>query len=125
MLRLLLSPERSYANLFDAHPPFQIDGNFGGAAGIVEMLVQSWGGSIFLLPALPSSWRDGELEGVRVRNAARLDLRWRAGRLAHATLHSDKGGRYALAHAGQTLDVELAAGASATVRLRDGVLVRA
>jgi len=87
--------------------------------------VQSWGGSIFLLPALPSSWRDGELEGVRVRNAARLDLHWKAGRLAHATLHSDKGGRYHLVHAGQALDIELAAGASATVRLRKGALVKA
>lgn len=125
ILRMLLSPQRSYPNLFDAHPPFQIDGNFGGAAGIVEMLVQSWGGSIFLLPALPSSWRDGELEGVRVRNAARLDLAWKAGRLARATLHSDKGGRYQLVHAGRTLDLELAAGTSATARLRDGALVDA
>ena len=125
ILRMLLAPQRSYPNLFDAHPPFQIDGNFGAAAGIVEMLVQSWGGSIFLLPALPSSWRDGELEGVRVRSAARLDLDWKAGRLAHATLHSDKGGRYALVHADQTLDIELAAGASATVRLHNGALVRA
>ncbi|NCT72013.1 MAG: glycoside hydrolase family 95 protein [Xanthomonadaceae bacterium] len=125
ILRMLLSPQRSYPNLFDAHPPFQIDGNFGGAAGIVEMLVQSWGGSVFLLPALPGAWRDGELEGIRVRNAARLDLSWKGGRLAQATLHSDKGGRYQLVHAGRTLDLDLAAGASATVRLRDGALVHA
>lgn len=124
ILRMLLSPQRSYPNLFDAHPPFQIDGNFGGAAGIVEMLVQSWGGSIFLLPALPGAWRDGELEGIRVRNAASLDLAWKGGRLAQATLHSDKGGRYQLAHADSTLDLELAAGASATVKLRQGALVK-
>ena len=66
-----------------------------------------------------------QLEGVRVRNAARLDLAWKAGRLARATLHSDKGGRYQLIHAGRTLDLELAAGTSATVRLRDGALVEA
>ena len=125
VLAMLLSPSRTYPNLFDAHPPFQIDGNFGGAAGIVEMLVQSWGGSVFLLPALPGAWRDGELEGIRVRNAARLDLSWKGGRLAQATLHSDKGGRYQLVHAGRTLDLDLAAGASATVRLRDGALVHA
>lgn len=125
ILRKLLSPQRSYPNLFDAHPPFQIDGNFGGTAGIVEMLVQSWGGSVFLLPALPAAWRAGALEGVRVRNAAALDVSWKDGRLAQATLRSDKGGRYQLEHAGRTLDLALAAGESATVRLRDEALVRA
>ena len=73
ILRLLISPSRTYPNLFDAHPPFQIDGNFGGTAGITEMLVQSWGETVFLLPALPREWRDGHLRGVR-RNAASLDL---------------------------------------------------
>ena len=125
VLGMLLGPSRTYPNLFDAHPPFQIDGNFGGAAGIVEMLVQSWGGSIFLLPALPAAWRDGRIEGVRVRNAARLDLAWKAGRLARATLHSERGGRYRLVHADRTLDLDLAAGASATVALRDGAMVKA
>jgi len=86
VLRLLLARERTYPNLFDAHPPFQIDGNFGGAAAILEMLVQSKGETIDLLPALPSAWPTGSLRGVRVRNAGELDLAWREGRLESVTL---------------------------------------
>jgi alpha-L-fucosidase 2 len=86
VLRLLLARERTYPNLFDAHPPFQIDGNFGGAAAILEMLVQSKGETIDLLPALPSAWPRGSLRGVRVRNAGIADLTWRDGRLERVTL---------------------------------------
>jgi len=123
ILRMLLAPQRSYPNLFDAHPPFQIDGNFGGAAGIVEMLVQSWGGAIFLLPALPAEWRNGTLTGLRVRNAARLDVSWKDGRLAQATLLSERGGTYPLVLGARTLELTLAAGQSASVRLRNDRLV--
>jgi alpha-L-fucosidase 2 len=86
ILRSLLGARRTYLNLFDAHPPFQIDGNFGGAAGILEMLVQSWGGEIHLLPALPAEWPDGGIRGVRARGAICVDLRWRGGALRRVEL---------------------------------------
>ena len=125
ILRMLLHPQRSYPNLFDAHPPFQIDGNLGGTAGITEMLLQSWGGSIFLLPALPKEWQDGSLRGLKVRGAAGMDIAWKAGRLAQALLHSERGGKYNVALGDQVLEVELKAGQSARLILRDGKLVEA
>ncbi|MCS3808681.1 alpha-L-fucosidase 2 [Xanthomonas arboricola] len=124
ILQLLISPERTYPNLFDAHPPFQIDGNFGGTAGITEMLLQSWGGSVFLLPALPSAWPRGSVRGLRVRGGASIDLDWDAGRLQQARLHSDRGGRYQLSYAGQTLDLELGAGRTQQVGLNNNRLVK-
>ena len=78
ILKALLGPQRTYPNLFDAHPPFQIDGNFGGAAGILEMIVQSWGGEIRLLPALPPAWPEGEAHGIHARGAIEVSLAWRA-----------------------------------------------
>jgi alpha-L-fucosidase 2 len=81
ILKALLGAQRTYPNMFDAHPPFQIDGNFGGAAGILEMIVQSWGGEIRLLPALPSAWPSGEARGIRARGAISVSLAWRAHKL--------------------------------------------
>lgn len=78
----------SYPNLFCAHPPFQIDGNFGGAAGIAEMLVQSHEGQIELLPALPSSLPDGSLSGIRVRGGAEISMSWKDGRVTSVSLHA-------------------------------------
>lgn len=125
VLQMLLSPQRTYPNLFDAHPPFQIDGNFGATAGITELLLQSWGGTVFLLPALPKAWPSGSVHGLRVRNAAGVDLSWKDGRLARATLRSDKGGDYEVACGDATLKLHLAANESAELLLRNHQLVRA
>lgn len=124
ILRRLISPGRTYPNLFDAHPPFQIDGNFGGTAGITEMLVQSWGGSIFLLPALPPQWMSGEVRGLRVRGAAGVDLAWKHGRLARVRLASGAGGDYVLVYGKQSANVTLRAGEAAEFGLRKARLVQ-
>ncbi len=99
---LALFTKSTLPNMFDNHPPFQIDGNFGGAAGIAEMLLQSHDGYIDILPALPDAWKEGEFKDLAARGGFKVSCRWKDGKVEYLDIKGEKGKKCTVKYNGET-----------------------
>ncbi len=119
LIRNLLS-RGTNSNLFDVHPPFQIDGNFGGCAGMAEMLLQSQyandGGKVDLLPAMPKAWKTGFVKGLRARGGYAVDIEWKDGKLTEATIYAERKSNLAVQYGDKTQQYKTSPGKKIVVR---------
>src|SRR5690606_32730101 len=128
LYRMILKPSGaggsgsgSYANLLDAHPPFQLDGNMGATAGVAEMLLQSQTGEIEILPALPSAWKSGSVKGLRARGGYLIDITWNKNKMKDIRIQAKQSGECTLSYMDKSLSIPIAAGEAVILKYKDFV----